>query len=295
MEIKYLRLVAAVVESGNLANSAERLFLTQSALSHQLKDLEDRVGFKVFHRQRHQWKLTREGQEVYALAKDVLDRIAVGLEKIQHIQQGTRGSIRLSTECYSFYQGLPAFIQRMGYLYPQVAIQLKVEATHHAAASLLADELDIALVTQCQNKEALVYHPWFEDELLAVMHQDHPLAAQPHLAASDFAHQHLIIHSYPLETVSVYQLFLQPAGVIPQKTSALPLTEVALEMVDAGMGISCFPAWALRAFQLSPHLVTLPLGPQGTRRTHYVAHRKAEGDKEYLQAFVAALLGERWE
>lgn len=286
MEIKYLKLIKAIAEEGNLANSSSRLFLTQSALSHQLRDLETNLGFKVFLRSRNQWKLTEEGRALYNLANTVLTEIAQGLEKIQQIQEGSTGKISMSTECYSFYQGLPGFIQKMGLLYPDIEIDLVIEDTHHPVKKILANKLDIALVTTKPDNEALATIEVFTDEIFALMHKEHSLSNKVFLTARDFAQVHLLIHSYPLETVSVYQRFLKPNETSPAKISAIPLTEVSLEMVKANMGIMCIPPWALRSFALPNDLVFKPISDTGLKRTHYLVLRKSDLDKKYLKDFI---------
>ena len=115
MDLRYLKLVKAIVEEGNITRSADRLFLTKSALSHQLREFEERIGVKVFMRSRNNWNLTKEGKEIYILACEVIERIDAGMDKIANIQSGSRGTIKLSTACYSFYHGLPAFIRKMTY------------------------------------------------------------------------------------------------------------------------------------------------------------------------------------
>ena len=110
MELKYFRLIKTIAEEGNIANSSERLFLTQSALSHQLREMEERLGFKVFHRTRNKWQLTHEGTELYKLANHLLDAIEEGFSNIKQIKEGARGTIKLNAECHSFFRGLPASI-----------------------------------------------------------------------------------------------------------------------------------------------------------------------------------------
>ena len=85
MEIKYFRLIKAIAEEGSIANSTEKLFLTQSALSHQLKELEEQLGFKVFLRTRNKWELTEEGNELYGLGNTVLASIEKGFENIDFL------------------------------------------------------------------------------------------------------------------------------------------------------------------------------------------------------------------
>ncbi|MEO9849335.1 MAG: LysR family transcriptional regulator [Reichenbachiella sp.] len=286
MEIKYLKLIQTIAEEGNISNSADRLFLTQSALSHQLKEIEERLGFKIFIRARNNWKLTEEGKELYKLSQSVLKEIEDRLIKIKDIRAGSQGTIRISTECYTFYHGLPEFIQKMALLYPQIDIRMVVEATHHPVSKLLSNELDISIVTARPENDQLETIELFEDEIFAVMHREHELATKPFLEGMDLLNQHLIIHSFPLETVSVYQLFLKPHKVEPVKITAIPLTEVALELVQANMGISCFPKWALKSFKLPETLVFKSLGRLGLKRKHYLVYRSEDSSKKYITDFI---------
>lgn len=286
MELKYLKLIKTIAEEGNLAKATHLLFLTQSALSHQLRDLEERLGFKVFVRARNQWRLTEEGQELYNMANKVLEEITLGLEKISQIQEGSVGKIRISTECYSFYQGLPRFIQKMAVLYPEIEIDLAIEDTHQPIQKILANELDIALVTHKPSHESLRAIEVFQDEIFALMHQEYSLSHKAFLEASDFEQIHLLIHSFPLETVSVYQRFLKPQQIEPLKISAIPLTEVSLEMVKANMGVMCVPQWAVEPFELPKELIFKHISTHGLKRTHYLVMREGDRSKKYLKDFI---------
>jgi len=286
MEIKFLKLIKTIAEEGSLANSSEKLFLTQSALSHQLKDLEIQLGFKVFYRTRNKWELTEEGNVLYKTACTVIGSIGDGLSAIQQIRAGAAGKIKVSTECYSFYQGLPLFIQKMGVLYPEIEVDLVLEATHQPVLKVMANEIDIAIVTSKPSDKELVSIEIFEDEIFAVLHQENSLNNSEYLAAHDFKDVHLIIHSFPLKTVSVHEIFLHPNGVIPAKISAVPLTEVALEMVQANIGITCMPKWALRSFKLSDELSFKKIGRYGLKRKHYLVVRKSDVGKKYINDFL---------
>lgn len=286
MEIKFFRLVKTIAEEGNLANSSGKLFLTQSALSHQLRELEGQLGFKVFKRARNKWELTEEGQELYQLASRVLLEIDSGFRAIQEIRAGSKGRIKLSTECYSFYQDLPSIIQKMGILYPEIEVDLVLEATHQPISKLLQNEIDIALVTQHPVHEDLNCIQVYQDEIFALLHQENPLCKLEYLDPCHFAEQHLIIHSFPLETVSIYSQYLKPHHVHPPKISAIPLSEVALSLVQANMGLMCMPLWALKPFKLSDEIQFKRLGKQGFRRAHYLVIRKEDQSKKYIQDFL---------
>ena len=286
MELKHYRLVKTIAEEGSIANSSEKLFLTQSALSHQLRDLEERLGFKVFHRTRNHWKLTPEGVELHRLANELLERIDVGFGKIREVKEGSKGKIRLSAECHSFFHGLPAFVQKMAVLYPEIEIDLSLGATHQTISQLLLDEIDVAIVTSKPTAEALHCMQVMEDEIFAVIHREHGFADQEYLDASHFTELHLIINSFPLENVSVYEHFLKPSKVIPSKISAIPFTEVSIEMVKANMGVMCLPKWSLDSYKLSEELKFMRIGRNGLKRTHFLVVKAANRNKQHISAFI---------
>ena len=288
MEIKYFRLIKSIAEEGSIANSAEKLFLTQSALSHQLRELEERLGFKVFHRTRNKWQLTDEGTELYKLGNSILDSIEKGFQNIEQLRSGSVGNIKVSTECYSFYQGLSAFIQKMGLLYPEIDVDMILEATHQPISKILSNEIDMAIVTTRPNNDRLSSIEIYDDEIFAVMHRENHLAYNPFLDTNHFSEIHLIIHSFPLETVSVYEHFLKPNKITPFKISAIPLTEVAMEMVAANMGIMCMPKWALKSFHISEDLIFKRIGENGLKRTHYLVFRKSDKAKKYITEFISS-------
>lgn len=292
MELKYFRLIKTIAEEGSIANSSEKLFLTQSAISHQLKDLENQLGFKVFYRKRNQWELTEEGTALYKLGNTIITTIDDGFKNIKKIQNGSVGTIRVSTECYSFYQGLPSFIQKMAVLYPKINVDLTLEATHKPVEKVLSNELDIAIVTSEPESKLLKSIPFFNDEIFAIIHQQNVLNKLEFIDAKSLAAAHLIIHSYPLETVSVYEQFLKPNKAAPFKISAVPLTEVALEMVEANFGILCMPKWTLKSFKLSKDVVFKKLGKQGLKRQHYLVIRKEDESKKYINDFITNFIDE---
>jgi len=286
MEIRYFKLVKTIAEEGSIANATSKLYLTQSALSHQLKSLENELGFKVFFRTRNQWELTEEGKALYKMSCNIMDSIEKGFDLIKQISKGSSGTIRLSTECYSFYQSLPSFIQKMAVLYPEIQVDLNLEATHKPVKKLLSNEIDVAIVSSKPEDEKLTSIEILEDEVFAIMHKENEFANLPFLQAKHFEDIHLIIHSFPLETVSVYEHFLKPNGIQPLKISAVPLTEVALEITKANMGIMCMPKWALSSFKLPEELIFKKLSDNGLKRKHYLVVRKVDESKKYISDFL---------
>lgn len=288
MELKYFRLIKTIAEEGSIANSTERLFLTQSALSHQLRELEERLGFKVFHRSRNKWELTQEGSELYKLANKLFSSIDEGFSNIKHIIEGSSGCIKLSAECQSFFHTIPGFIQKMGILYPEIDIEVSLGATHQTISQVLSEDIDIAIVTSKPDSEELESIKVFEDEIFAVIHQENSLNSLDYLEASHFGNVHLIINSFPLEGVSVYEHFLKPNKINPKKISAIPFTEITLSMIEANMGVMCVPKWQLTPFKMSKELVFKRIGKSGLKRKHYLIVKKEHRNKKYIHDFISS-------
>lgn len=289
MELKHFRLIRTIAEEGSIANSSEKLFLTQSALSHQLRELEEQLGFKVFFRSRNKWELSDQGQQLYKLAVDIFERIDDGFNSIKHINDGAKGKVGIGTECYSFYQGLPAFIQKMAILYPEIEVDIVLDATHQPIPKLLSKDIDMAIVSTKPMSSKLSSVALYNDEVMCLMHKENELAEKPYIEAGDFSEGHLIIHSFPLESVYVYEHYLKPNRTDPMKISAIPFTSVMLEMINTNMGFTCVPPWTLTSFKLSDQLIFKKIGPNGLQRTQYLTYRTEDETKRYISDFIANL------
>lgn len=287
MELKYFRLIKTIAEEGSIANATEQLFLTQSALSHQLRELEERLRFKVFHRSRNNWVLTSEGAELYKLANTLFSSIDEGFTAIKHIKEGSKGTIKLSAECQSFFHSIPSFIQKMGILYPEIDIDLTLGATHQTISQVVSNEIDIAIVTTKPVLEELDSIKIFEDEIFAVIHKENALSNIDYLEANHFCEIHLLINSFPMEGVAVYDQFLKPNRIKPKKITAIPFTEITLSIINANMGIMCAPKWQLTPFKLSKELVFKRIGKYGLKRKHYLVIKKEHRDKKYIHNFIS--------
>jgi LysR family transcriptional regulator, regulator for metE and metH len=286
MEIRHLRLIKAIVEEGSLTKAIDQLHLTQSALSHQLKEAEYQLGTPVFLRINRKLVLTPAGEKVYELAKDILGKLSDTELQIRQMVQGESGEIRISTECYTSYYWLPPLMQQFHQLYPNVELRIVMEATHHPLQKLLSGDLDVAITSDPIKDAHLNYTELFEDEMVAVVPESHAWTRKSYVTPEEFADQNLIIHSLPMETVTIHQFFLAPAGVSPKKVTVLPLTEAAIAMVKAEMGIMVMARWALKPYLQHDSLKTIKIGRRGLKRKNFVATLKSQAKPAYFSRFL---------
>jgi LysR family transcriptional regulator for metE and metH len=292
MEIRHLKLVKAIVEEGSITKAIDKLHLTQSALSHQLKEAEQQLGTKIFLRENKKMVLTKAGEKLYETGKEILAKLEDAQQEIKKLVFGEFGEIRLSTECYSSYHWLPSVMKQFQLLYPNIDLKIVMEATHYPLQKLLAGVLDIAITSDPVRDNKIVYLELFQDEMVAVVSENHPWTTKKFVVAEDFASEHLLIHSLPLETVTVYQLVLAPAGVSPKKITPLPLTEASIEMVKADMGIMVMAKWAAQPYLKMNSLRSVKIGKQGLKRKHYVATIANKKHPAYFDHFIDFLKNE---
>lgn len=292
MEIRHLRLIKAIAEEGTITKAIDKLYLTQSALSYQLKEAEHQLGTKIFLRINKKMVLTKAGEKLHETAKEVLEKLKDTEHQIKKLVFGESGEIRLSTECYSGYHWLPSVMKQFQLLYPNIDLKIIMEATHYPLQKLLAGVLDIAITSDPIKDEKLKYIELFQDEMVAVVSQNHPWVQKKFVVAKDFATEHLLIHSLPLETVTVHKFVLAPAGVSPKKITPLPLTEASVEMVKADMGIMVMAKWALKPYLKNNTLKEVKIGKAGLKRKHYVAIIANKTHPEYFMHFIDFLQNE---
>ncbi len=289
LESRDLKMLAAIVEEGGVTRAANRLHVTQPALSHQLRNLEEAIGMPVFDRINKKMVLTPAGERLLNSARIVLEELRRAEEEIHSAARPSQGVLRISTECYTCYHWLPSRIQIFAKKFPSVEIKIIVEATRHPFAPLLDGDLDLAIAsTNVQNRK-LIYTPLFHDELMVVMPPNHPLASRAAIRAQDFADQNLIMYAMPLQESTLFQKILIPAGVAPRKLSQVQLTEGILEMVRAGLGITVLARWAVAPLLARGELKAVPLAKGGIKRLWSAVRRRNPSAPPYLSAFVDLL------
>lgn len=288
LDVKTLQLVLAIHEESGVTRASERLNVTQSALSHQLREVEDRLRTPLFLRVRKRMIITPAGETVVRLARRVLQEMEAAEEEIRLLSDGTRGTIRLSTQCYTCYHWLPAILRKFGKRYPNVEVRIDIGATRQALRALLEGRIDLAIVHQDTHEASVELTPLFEDELLLVVAEDHPLSASAYVRPAQLAKEHLLLHTAPEEN-SFVQTVLKPAGVSPERCSQVELTEAIVELVRAGMGVAVMANWAVRAYERRGGLRAIPVSRTGVRRQWYAATLRQERTPPYRQRFLDAL------
>ena len=285
LEVRHLRLVVAVAELGSLTRAGDRLHLTQSALSHQLRDIESRLGAALFLRVGKRLLLTPAGERLLASAREVLDRLDRTETEIRQMASDRAGLIRLSTECYTCYHWLPPLLAKYRPGFPRVDVQIDVAATHRPLERMLAGKLELAIVSSPVRDRRLAVRPLFDDELVVIASPDHRFARQTHVKLADIREETLFVYP-PREESLVLQNVLLPAGAAPARVEEVQLTEAITELVRAGLGIAILAPWAVKPLMESGAIVARPLTARGLKRQWSAVMPKDLAEVDYLREFV---------
>ena len=287
LEVRHLKLVRAVTSAGSLTRAGSVLNLTQSALSHQLRDIESRLGTALFLRVGKRMMLTAAGERLLRSADEVLDAIERTEESIRSLSGVDRGVLRLSTQCYTCYHWLPALVKRYRRLHPRVDVRIDADATSAPLDHLVDGRLDVAIVSDPVRDRRIVARPIFDDEMVVIVDPRHPFAKKPFVKAEDFAAETLLMYS-PKEDSTIYQL-LADEGVTPAHVQVVQLTEAIVELVKAGLGLAFLARWAVEPHLKAGTVRALPYTRRGYQRTWSAASLKDMARVPYVREFVDLL------
>ncbi|KEY59174.1 HTH-type transcriptional regulator MetR [Serratia sp. DD3] len=281
IELKHLRTLQALRNTGSLAAAAAQLHQTQSALSHQFSDLEQRLGFKLFVRKSQPLRFTPQGEILLQLAEQVLPQIQQALQACHEPHQT---ALRIAIECHSCIQWLTPALDNFSSRFPQVMIDFKSGVTFDPQPALQQGELDVVLTSDILPRSGLHYSPLFDFEVRLILAPDHPLANKPHIEPQDLGDETLMIYPVQRQRLDIWRHFLQPAGISPALKN-VDNTLLLIQMVSARMGIAALPHWVVESFERQGLVVTKTLG-EGLWSRLYAATRDGEQRQAVTEAFI---------
>lgn len=286
LDVRHLRLIETVTEHGSLTRASGYLHLTQSALSHQLRDLEAALGARIFHRSGKRMIPTHAGLLLLATARETLRSLEAAEAAMRRIATGHEDVLRLSTECYTCYHWLPRILSAFRQRFPGVDVRVDVTATTSPVEALLAGRLDLGIVLEQKRDARVRYTPLFEDESIVILPPGHRLASKRYIEPADLESEPLFLYSTPSEHGTLFRRVLEPAGVKPRQISCIQLTEAIIELVKGGLGVSVLARWAVASEIENGSLVARRLTAKGLRRRWFAATMRADQTPDHLLHFI---------
>jgi LysR family transcriptional regulator for metE and metH len=287
LELRHLETLLALAECGSLSMAAARLFLTQSALSHQLRALEAHYGAAVVEKNVRPLRFTAIGQRLLELARVVLPQVAEAGRDVARLAQGHAGPLRVVVQCHNCFDWLMPAMDAYRSLWPEVELDIISGFVVDPLPLLERREAELAVVHDRQEPVPhIAFSPLFRYESVALMSPRHRLAAKPYLTAADFAEETLITYPVPDEMLDVMKHCLTPAGINPKRRTA-ELTVAILQLVASGRGVAALPSWTVGNYIERGYVVSRPIGEHGLRCELYAATTRAGGEATYIKEFIA--------
>src|SRR5690625_4385227 len=286
LEIKHLETLTAIREAGSLQEAAEQLYVTQSALSHQLRELEARLGVSMLNRRTRPARLTTAALRILALADEVLPRVRATEKELQSVAKGESGRLYLAIDCHSCFQWLMPALDSFRKKWPDVSLDLSAAFSFAPLPALIRGDLDLVITSDPQELNGIEYTPLFRYELVAVLGSNHPLLEAPYLKPEHFNSYTLITYPVSRDRLDVFTQFLDHEGVEPAEIRQAELTPMIIQLVASHRGLTALPNWAVDEYLTAGWVQTRPLGQEGVWRTLYAAKRKEDMDAKYVLDFI---------
>ena len=281
IEISHLKLVQALNKQGNVSEAADSLFVTQSALSHQIKKLEGLLDGSIFVRHSDPFKLTPQGKKLLELANDVLPRIAITEKQLIHSEGGR---LNIAIECHSCFDWLIPTLDVFREKQPKVDFDLSLAFSFEPMDALKNYDVDMVVTSDSVEDKQFEYFPLFDYQMLMVMSHDNALSDKDYLTPKDVKNQTLLTYPVSHDRLDVFNYFLKPAKVSPKVIRKVELPLMMMQLVLNNQGIVTMPQWALTDGQMSK-VCLKPLGKNGVWRTLYLATRSVDKDLAYMHDF----------
>ena len=284
IELKHLKTLQTLRDAGSLVAASARLHLTQAALSHQINEIEQRLGYKFFIRKSQPIRFSEQGNILLALADAILPQVAQALERCRY---PSARRLTIAIECHSCIQWLMPALNTFRQAQPEISLELESGIVFDLHPVLQRGELDVLITSDRLVTPQLSYTPLFDFEVRLVLSPDHPLSLQRQITPADLAEYALLTYPVSKHRLDIWQHFLLPAGVAP-RIKTVDNTALLIQMASAGMGITALPHWAVETFEKQGLVVTRPLG-KGLWRRLYGATREGEQYQPAIEHFIETL------
>lgn len=291
IELKHLRTMRAIHQAGGLARAAELMNMTQSALSHQVKGLEEQTGVELFVRRTKPLKLSAAGQRLLRLADKVLPEIEKAQEEFRGLRSGKSGRMHIAIECHACFEWLFPVLESFRHNWPDVDVDIKAGLAFDALPALQKEEVDLVISSDPEDIPGVTFVPLFNYSPVFVASAKHPLAAKPFVEPEDFRGETLITYPVDRTKLDIFSQLLMPAKVEPAAIRPVELTDVILMLVASNRGVSVLPDWVVREVKYSSDYITRPLTKDGITRRMYAAIRVDDAEKPYMTNWIGLAEG----
>jgi len=292
LELRHLKTLVALREHGSLVAAAGDLCLTPSALSHQLREIDQWFGVEVVNRRSRPVSFSNVGQRLLKLADEILPQVQIAQSDITRIVHGQTGRIIFSSECHSCFDWLMPLLNQYRIQYPDVDLDFAsgFEANPHEL--LQTGEFDLLITADPIALKGIEYFPIFEYESRLVLSNTHPLVRAKEISVQQLAEETLVTYPVDKHRLDIMSRLFIPANILPKQIRTTDLTQMLIQLVASGRGIAALPDWVVNEYEQKGWVSSRRLdcvATEGLRRTLFAGYRTEEKQKDYFEGFLKQL------
>lgn len=286
LERSHLNLLREVQRQGSLTAAARRLGLTQSALSHAVRKLEEQLETSLWERQGRGLRLTTAGEYLLALAERLLPQLEHAEHVLSQIAHGQHGTLRIGMECHPCYRWLLKVVEPYLKEHPEVDLDVKQKFQFGGIGALFAHEIDMLVTPDPLRRKGLQFEPVFDYEQVLVVGRSHPFVGRAYVVPSELEQEVLITYPVEIERLDIYSQFLLPAACVPKRQLVIENTDIMLQMVASGRGVAALPRWLVQEYQQNIRVEPVRLGRHGIQKQIFLGFRSRDAEVAYVKAFI---------
>jgi len=286
IEFRHLRTIRAIHEAGGVARAANLLNTTQSALSHQIKGLEEQTGVELFIRKSKPIRLSSAGQRLLKLANKILPEIDALQSEFEDLRSGKSGRLHIAIECHACFEWLFPVLEKFRQKWPDVDIDIKPGLAFDALPALEKETVDLVISSDPEELPGITFTHLFDYKSVFISSAKHRLSKKKWIEASDFAKETLITYPVERSRLDVFSQLLIPNKVEPAQIRQADLTSIILLLVASDRGVTVLPDWVVAEFRNNSEYAIKPLNKKGVERGLFAATRTECLNKPFMRNLI---------
>ena len=284
LELRHLRTLLALKETGSVSMAAKRVYLTQSALSHQIKLMEEQFGLLLFERKSNPLRFTAAGERLIRLANEILPKVIDAERELARVKHGDAGQLRIAVECHTCFDWLMPAMDEFRQHWSLVELDIVSGFHTDPVGLLLSHRADWAIVSEVEENDDVLFKPLFSYEMVGICAKDHSLANKDVWQAEDFAEETWVTYPVPDDMLDLYRQVLKPKDINPPRRTT-ELTIALIQLVASRRGIATVPYWAALPYLEKGYVVARKITEKGLYSNLYAAIRKEDANLAYIEDF----------
>src|SRR5258706_121940 len=272
LDTRQLRAFATLARTGSFTIAARQLFLSQSAVSHSMKALEQEVGCRLLDRMGKKVLLTQAGETLLHHTEIILQVMNTARTALEQLGKWGRDRLRIGASTTACQYILPAVLREFKEKYPQSLISIEPGDTVDALELLRGNRVDLAIVLEPKNEDQLDFHSLFADELFFLVGASHPWALNRQVVRAEIPKQNYVLYNKGSYTFRIIEQYFREEEMVLNTVIELGSMDAIKELVKLGLGVSIVAPWIAAKELQEKSVAALPLGRRKLKRNWGIIH-----------------------